>query len=91
MRRKVGAHWDALSLTFAGTFLARDNLANFIKWVKTRGIKESVMFESDDLVEVWQPASCVVSSHLCAGQEPEECAVLVRPVPLKLLLLICAV
>ncbi len=37
--------------------MARDNLANFIKWAKMRGIKESVMFESDDLVEVWHFSS----------------------------------
>lgn len=34
-----------------GSFLARDNLAGFIKWTRHRGIKESVLFETSDLVE----------------------------------------
>ena len=34
-----------------GSFLARDNLANFISWTRGRGIKDSVLFETADLVE----------------------------------------
>ena len=33
-----------------GSFKARDNVANFIKWAKALGIDSSVMFETDDLV-----------------------------------------
>eukprot|EP00042_Codosiga_hollandica_P024580 m.104564 g.104564 ORF g.104564 m.104564 type:complete len:806 (+) comp51601_c0_seq1:90-2507(+) len=34
----------------AGTFLARDNISKMIQWTKTRGVQESVLFESEDLV-----------------------------------------
>lgn len=35
----------------AGSFKARDNVSNFIKWARGLGIDSAVIFESDDLVE----------------------------------------
>lgn len=34
----------------AGTFLARDNVSNFISWCRALGIYECLLFETDDLV-----------------------------------------
>jgi hypothetical protein len=34
----------------AGTFLARDNVCNFITWCRSLGIRDCLLFESDDLV-----------------------------------------
>ena len=33
-----------------GTFVARDNVANFILWARSIGIDAAVVFESDDLI-----------------------------------------
>lgn len=35
----------------AGTFFARDNICQFIKWTRSLGIHECLLFETDDLVE----------------------------------------
>ena len=35
-----------------GSFLARDNIATFIKYAKARDSGSSVLFETDDLVSV---------------------------------------
>ena len=35
---------------FPGSFIARDNVANFIGWCRELGIPDVLMFESDDLI-----------------------------------------
>ncbi|XP_065663391.1 uncharacterized protein LOC101236105 isoform X2 [Hydra vulgaris] len=35
---------------FSGSFVARDNVANYIAWCKELGIQDVIIFESDDLV-----------------------------------------
>ena len=35
----------------AGSFPARDNIANFISWARSLGIPDVVLFETVDLVE----------------------------------------
>ena len=37
-------------VTCAGTFIARDNVANFILWARSLGVDAAVVFESDDLI-----------------------------------------
>ena len=60
-----------------GSFLARDNIATFIKYASARNSGSSVLFETDDLVSVGLYAGCDVLTYAHAGQESEERVVLV--------------
>ncbi len=44
------ADWLISNFNRTGTFIARDNIANFIQWAKSIGVDPSVTFEADDLV-----------------------------------------
>lgn len=46
---------------FRGSFIARDNVANFIRWCRELGVSDVIMFETEDLVLLKNEKSVILT------------------------------